>query len=101
MLAIDETIDKVKLDSICRAHRVRYLALFGSSIRGESRPLSDIDLLVEYEIGFTPTFFALAELSDKLRPLFGDREIDLALPADLHWFIRDEVMSSARTIYER
>jgi hypothetical protein len=100
MPAIAETIDAVKLDSICRAHRVRHLAIFGSMLRGESRPDSDVDLLVEYDRGFTPTFFGLVKLSEDLRPLFGGRQVDLALPADLHWFIRNQVIHSARTIYE-
>ena len=101
MPAIAETIDIAKLDSICRAYRVRYLALFGSFLRGESQQDSDVDLLVEYDRGFTPTFFGLVELSEALRPLFGGRQIDLALPTDLHWFIRDQIIDSARTIYER
>jgi predicted nucleotidyltransferase len=89
------------ISDVCRAYHVRWLAVFGSFARKESRPDSDVDLLVEYETGFTPSFFKLGALSEALRPIFGGREIDLILPGDLHWFIRDQVIESAKTLYER
>jgi len=84
---------------VCRRHHVRRLSLFGSALRDELRPDSDVDLLVEFERGFTPSFFKLADLSDQLRPFFDGREIDLVLPGDLHWFIRDQVCDSPRAVY--
>lgn len=96
-----ETLNLAALSSICRTHHVRCLAIFGSFAREELRPNSDVDLLVEYEVEFTPTFFQLSELSEALRPIFGGRDIDLILPTELHWFIRDQVIHSAKTIYER
>jgi predicted nucleotidyltransferase len=89
------------IGDICRTHHVRRLAVFGSFARQEPRPDSDVDLLVEFENGFAPSFFSLGALSEALRSVFEGREIDLVLPGDLHWFIRDQILASARTLYER
>ncbi|MGD0464450.1 MAG: nucleotidyltransferase family protein [Tepidisphaeraceae bacterium] len=88
------------LDQVCREYHVQKLAVFGSVARGEARANSDIDLLVVYEPGFTPTLFDLATLSEVLRPLFGGRDVDLVRPDDLHWFIKNRVIQSAQAIYE-
>jgi uncharacterized protein len=101
MVAIGEILDSSALDGICRAYRVQRLRVFGSVARGEPTPDSDADLLVDFENGYTPSLFRLVELSERLRPVFGGRKVDLAVPADLHWFIRDQVLASARTVYER
>ena len=68
---------------------------------GEARADSDIDLIVEYEDGYVPTYFKIVELGDALSPLFGGRRVDLVSPRTLHWFIRDNVLASAQSIYER
>jgi uncharacterized protein len=47
----DATIDEAALDSLCGSYRVRELSLFGSAARGEMRPDSDVDLLVEFQPG--------------------------------------------------
>ncbi|HEX4055269.1 MAG TPA: nucleotidyltransferase domain-containing protein [Tepidisphaeraceae bacterium] len=89
------------LDEVCREYRVRRLAVFGSVAREQAHLDSDLDLLVEYEANYTPTYLDMAALADALRPILGNREIDLVLPDSLHWFIRDEVLGSAQTVYER
>jgi hypothetical protein len=100
MTTVAQELDLMKLARICRDHRVRRLSLFGSAARGQLRPESDIDALVEYDGGYTPTYLDLGALGDALSPLFGGRFVDLAMPNNLHWFIRDDVLSSAVTIYE-
>jgi predicted nucleotidyltransferase len=90
-----------QVKTVCEQHHVQRLRLFGSTVRGEDRADSDVDLLVEYEPDFSPTFFSMSDLEEHLSPLFGGRPIDLIRPKDLHWFIRDSVLSSARTLYER
>jgi len=94
-------IDEKTLDKICREYRVKKLSIFGSVVSGEARPDSDVDVLVEYDSEFSPTFFAMTDLSEALRPIFGGREVDLVIPEELHWLIRDDVLKSARVIYER
>ena len=99
-MTLDLQSNPSTLADICRTFGVRRLSVFGSAARGELRPESDVDLLVEYKAGITPSFFKLVDLSEQLRPIFGGRNIDLVLPSELHWFIRDQVLDSARSVYE-
>jgi hypothetical protein len=85
---------------VCRKHHVRRLQIFGSTAAGTNRPDSDVDLLVDYEPGFTPTLFSLGRLEQELSSVFDGRPVDLMRPDDLHWFIRRSVLASARTLYE-
>src|SRR5438067_1821869 len=95
-----DNVDQTALEQICLAHRVRRLALFGSVARDEAKSDSDVDLLVEFEPTFAPSLFSLGGLAEDLRQIFDGRDIDLVIPRDLHWFIRDEVLRSARPLYE-
>lgn len=91
------TIDRVRLAAFCRERRIQKLALFGSVLRDDFGPDSDVDVLVEFETGHTPglAFFRMqAELSD----LFG-RKVDLNTPGFLSRYFRDEVLAEAETVY--
>lgn len=85
------------LPEFCRRHRIRRLALFGSVLRDDFQPASDIDVLVEFEPQHTPglKFFAI---QDELCQLFG-RQVDLNTPKDLGRRFRDKVLSEAEPIY--
>jgi uncharacterized protein len=84
-----------KLETFCQLHHVKSLALFGSVLREDFRPNSDIDVLVEFQEGKTPGFFTIAEMEDELSLLFGNRKIDLRTPQDLSHRFRKRVMSEA------
>jgi predicted nucleotidyltransferase len=90
-----------QLRTVCEKHHVARLRLFGSTAAGTDGPNSDVDLLVDYDPGYTPTFSNLVGLEQELSKLFDGRPIDLARPQDVHWFIRRSVLASARTVYER
>ena len=64
------------LAELCRRYHVRELALFGSVLRDDFRPDSDIDVLVEYESDASITLFTLFALQEELEQLFG-RSVDL------------------------
>ncbi len=98
-LAPGVTIDDDVLEMFCRTNGVRRLGLFGSALRGELRPDSDIDLLVEFEPGRVPGLLHLAALELELMELLG-REVDLRTAADLSRHFRDEVSASARVLYD-
>ena len=68
-------IPRRKLAAFCRRYRIRRLAFFGSILRGDFTPTSDLDVLVEFEKGYTPglAFFALPE---ELKKILG-RDVDL------------------------
>ena len=94
------TVDPQALGEICRRFGVSWLALFGSTVRNEVAPDSDVDVLYELNPGQKMTYIQLEELADALSVLFEGRYIDLARPAQLHWYIRDRVLREARVLYE-
>ena len=92
-------IPKERVVSFCQKHHICRLSLFGSVLRDDFSPKSDVDVLVEFEEGHTPglTFFAMQdELSDIL-----DRSVDLCTPEFLSRYFRQEVMQSAVPAYEQ
>lgn len=93
------SVNRDELSKLCRRHRIRRLALFGSTLRGTDKPDSDVDLLVEFEEGAAPGFIALAGIEEELSGLFGGRRIDLRTPADLSPHFRGEVVKSAVVQY--
>lgn len=91
-------IEQSRLDDFCRSHHIRRLALFGSALRNDFGPESDIDVLVEFEPNRAPGFdFFLLE--DELSDMFG-RRVDLNTPAFLSKYFRDEVLHDAQVLYD-
>ena len=86
-----------EIAELCKRHHVRRLALFGSVLRDDFRPDSDVDVLVEFEPGKTPGF-GFITIQDELSVLLG-RKVDLNTPACLSRFYRDEVLDEAEEIY--
>lgn len=86
------------LGEICRQRHIRRLALFGSVLRDDFRPESDLDVLVEYEPGRTPGF-AFVDHENELTALFG-RKVDLHTAQSLGRAIRPAVLREAVTLYE-
>lgn len=83
----------------CQAHHIRRLSLFGSQLRGDARPDSDIDLLVEFKPAHTPTLFGIVGMEIDLSEMLG-RKVDLRTAGDLSRHFRDEVVRSAEVQYE-
>ena len=91
------SLDKEKIAGFCRRHHIRRLALFGSVLRDDFGPDSDVDVLVEFEQGHVPglAFFSMErELSDLL-----GRRVDLNTPHFISRYFRDEVLAEAETQY--
>ncbi|SMF84491.1 hypothetical protein SAMN06265365_1548 [Tistlia consotensis] len=95
------TIDREALAAFCRSNGIRKLSLFGSALRDDFGPESDVDVLVEFEEGVRPSLLTLAGLEARLRPFFGGRRVDLGRPEDLHPALADRIMRSAERQYER
>jgi uncharacterized protein len=92
-------LPKEEIAEFCRRNHVRRLAIFGSALRSDFRPNSDIDLLVEFEPGHTPglAFFGMqAELSATL-----GRPVDLNTPQFLSKYFRAQAQQEAQVIYEQ
>jgi len=92
-------IDRQRLADFCRRHYVRRLALFGSVLRDDFGPESDVDVLVEFEPGHVPGF-AMVNLEDELSALVG-RKVDLHTPGSLSKYFRDRVVREAQDQYVR
>ncbi len=90
-------VDRIRLESLCRQYHVKRLAIFGSVLKGEDLPGSDLDLLVEFETGKTPGL-AYFHLQDELSYLFG-QTVDLNTPGFLSRYFRDEVVQTAQNVY--
>jgi predicted nucleotidyltransferase len=90
-------IDREAVAAFCQRHHVRRLALFGSVLREDFSPVSDVDVLVEFEPGHVPglAFFSMEEeLSALLK-----RKVDLNTPGFLSRYFRDQVLAEAETQY--
>lgn len=86
-----------RLAAFCRQYHIRRLALFGSVLRDDFTPQSDVDVLVEFEPDHVPglRFFSMeADLSQLL-----GRKVDLNTPASLSHYFRDQVVAEAETHY--
>jgi uncharacterized protein len=90
-------IDREAIAGICRRHHVQRLAFFGSVLRTDFTASSDVDVLVEFEVGHVPglAFFSMeGELSEIL-----GRKVDLNTPGFLSRYFREEVLAEAENQY--
>ena len=100
-MPLDLSVDYQGLEALCRSYRVAKLELFGSWARGESRPDSDVDLLVTFVDGYTPgiEFFGLAE---ELQTLLG-KPVDLlsrnVVEQDHNHYFREGVLAEVEALY--
>lgn len=85
-LVIDEAlvVSRSALGKLAHKYHIHRLMLFGSAARGELKPDSDIDLLVEFESGNSPSLGSMVEIREAFESLFGGRKVDLATPAILN-----------------
>jgi hypothetical protein len=88
-----------KVAEFCKRNRIRKLSLFGSALRDDFRPDSDLDLLVEFQTGAAPSLIDLARMERELSAIIGGRKIDLRTPKELSRYFRDEVLSTACVQY--
>jgi predicted nucleotidyltransferase len=94
----DTQVDQAKLADLCRKYRVRELSFFGSAARGEMRPESDIDMLVEFLPDAEIDLVDYAGLMLDLTQLLG-RKVDLVSKNGLKPLIRASVLDAARLVY--
>jgi predicted nucleotidyltransferase len=92
-------IPKSEIAEFCQRHHIRKLSLYGSVLRDEFSPESDIDVLVEFEPGRKPGFFGLSRAELELSELLGGRKVDLRTPQDLSPYFRQDVIDSAQVQY--
>ena len=90
--------DPEKIADFCRRHGVRRLSVFGSILRDDFGPDSDVDVLVEFHPTARASLFDLGGMLMELREMLG-RDVDLRTPEDLSTYFRDEVVAEATPLY--
>lgn len=94
-------VPRRKLAAFCRRYRIQKLAFFGSVLRDDFKPTSDVDVLVEFEKGYTPglAFFAMPE---ELKKILG-RDVDLltyqGVKSSRNPIRRKTILDSAKVYY--
>jgi predicted nucleotidyltransferase len=87
-----------QIGDFCRRHKVVRMALFGSVLRDDFRPDSDVDVLVEFEPTAHVSLFDIGGMTVELSAIMG-RCVDLRTPEDLSKYFRVAVMREARSLY--
>lgn len=87
-----------KIAEFCRKHHIRKLALFGSVLRDDFGPASDVDVLVEFERGYPVGLIRLSGIERELAQLLG-RNVDMNTPGSLSPAFRDDVLREAAIQY--
>jgi len=90
-------IPKDKIADFCRRHHIRQLSVFGSVLRDDFAPDSDVDVLVEFQVGHVPGF-SFFDMQDELSQLLG-RKVELNTPNFLSRYFRDKVLKEAEVQY--
>ena len=93
------SIPRDQIAAFCRERRIRLFAVFGSALRSDFRPESDIDVLVEFEPGHIPGLMGMARLERELSAIMGGRKVDLRTPEDLSRYFRQSVLNEAEVQY--
>jgi predicted nucleotidyltransferase len=94
-------VEQAPIDAFCRRNGVRRLAVFGSALRDDFTPDSDVDLLVEFEPGRKVSLFDMARMEMELEQLVPGRRVDLRTAHDLSTRFRERVVAEAETVYDR
>jgi uncharacterized protein len=92
-------IPHANIADFCQRHHIHRLALFGSVLRDDFRPDSDIDVLVEFGASHAPGLIRLAGMELELSELLGGRKVDMNTPMCLSPYFRDEVLAEAEVLY--
>ena len=99
-MSVKIDIPKDKIAEFCRRNRIRRLALFGSVLRDDFGPDSDVDVLVEFEPGARVGLITLAGMEIELSQLLG-RRAEMHTLKGLNPHFRDEVLQAAEAQYEQ
>lgn len=97
-MALSLKIPRHKIAEFCVRNHIKRLAIFGSALRDDFTPESDLDVLVEFETGHVPGFIKLAGMEIDLSRIVG-RKVDMRTPEDLSPYFRQEVVETAEIQY--
>lgn len=89
---------KEKLTAFCRNRHIRWMAFFGSVVRDDFGPESDVDVLVEFAPDHTPGW-EIIDIEEELSALLGGRKVDVVNPKYLKRRLKDRVLAEAEVLY--
>src|SRR5690349_6735008 len=92
-------VDQQQLAEFCRQRHIRRMAFFGSVLRADFGPHSDIDVLIDFEPAHVPGLFGIARMERELSALLGGRKVDLRTAEDLSRYFREDVLKEAQIQY--
>ena len=92
-------IPREVVENFCRKHHIRKLSIFGSYLREDFSPESDIDFLAEFEPEHVPGLIEFAGMEIELSELLGGQKVDLRTLRELSRYFRDEVFAEAQVQY--
>ncbi len=94
-------VDKGKIRAFCTENGIKKLALFGSVIREDFGPESDIDILIEFQTGKVPDLFSFIGMQEELSDIFSGRKVDLVTYKALReGNRRSDILHTAEVVYE-
>src|SRR3989338_2262773 len=93
------SILKDRIADFCSRHHIRKLVLFGSVLRDDFGPESDVDELVEFDPDLKVGFFKLYDLEQELSRILGGRRVEMNTPRSLSKYFRDRVLAEAQALY--
>lgn len=98
-MSIKIPVDRQKIAEFCKRNHIKCLAFFGSVLRDDFRPDSDVDVLIEFESGYVVGFVGLYEIEQELFRLFGGHKPDIVNSRFLNHRIKDKVLKEAQVQY--
>lgn len=98
-MSVQIAVPEQLIAAFCQRYHIRKLALFGSVLRDDFNPDSDVDVLIEFEPGKTVDFFTFSDMQDELSEMLG-YVVDLNTPGFLSRYFRDQVVANAQVLYE-
>jgi len=93
-------LTKEQIVEFCQKHHIKKFAFFGSILRDDFQPNSDIDILIDLDYSVPTGLMEIAGMEIELSKMIG-REVDLSTPDDLSDYFRDKVLAQTEVLYER
>lgn len=94
-------VSKTAIAAFCQTHGIKRLAIFGSALREDFGPDSDVDVLVEFEPDRIPGLLGLAGMELELSELFTGHKVALRTPEELSPYFRRDVLDTAEVQYDQ
>jgi predicted nucleotidyltransferase len=98
-MSLKIALDETALADFCQRHHIRRLAFFGSVLRDDFGPASDVDVLVDFDPAHIPGFFGLGQMQDELSHLLSERRVDLVTAKFLNHRMQKKVLETAQVAY--